>query len=283
MQVIKKLSIGRIITYLFLLALLIVTIFPLVYIIFASFKTDQEILVSGINIFPQQFQFGNYVEAWTMADFKRGTWNSIYMTALIVFGVVLTSTMTGYVFARGSFRGKKFWFTCFMSTMFVSMGSLMLYPLLNVADFLHISNGLWGVIVIQVFGLNITNIFLIRGYINSIPKEIDSAAQIDGCGFIQIFFRIIFPLLKPIVATVALITFRSAWNDYLMPLVFTMGSPESAPLVVQVVALKSSGVAASSWSLMLAGTTISIVPMLLVFVVLNRYFVAGLTAGAVKG
>ncbi len=272
-----------IIAYVILIIILILTVFPLLYVILASFKTNQEILTSGANIFPTKFHFVNYVEAWKLADFGRGTWNSIYMTVLIVLGVILTSTTTGYVFARGDFRGKKFWYTCFMSTMFVSMGSLMLYPLLDVAKFLHLNGSLWGVIVIQIFGLNVTNIFLVQGYIEAVPKEIDEAAKIDGCGFFRIYRNIIFPLLKPIVATVGLITFRSAWNEYLMPLVFTLGDPQKAPLVVQVVSLKSGGAAASSWNLMLAGTAISIIPMLVAFVFLNRYFVAGLTAGAVKG
>lgn len=273
----------NIIAYVVLIILLIVTVFPLLYVVLASFKTNQEILTSGANIFPTKFHFENYADAWKLADFGRGTWNSIYMTVLIVLGVIVTSTITGYVFARGNFRGKKFWYICFMSTMFVSMGSLMLYPLLDVTKFLHLNNSLWGVIVIQIFGLNVTNIFLVQGHIESIPKEIDEAAKIDGCGFFRIYTNIIFPLLKPIVATVGLITFRSAWNEYLMPLVFTLGDPQKAPLVVQVVSLRSGGEAASSWNLMLAGTTISIIPMLIAFIFLNRYFVSGLTTGAVKG
>lgn len=278
-----SLKAGKIAAYIFLSILGIITVFPLIYIFFASFKTNQEILTSGINIFPEVFRFENYKEAWTMSDFGRGTWNSLYMSVLITVGVIAVSSMTGYVFARGHFRGKKLLYLLFMSTMFVSMGSLMLYPLLDVAKIFHMNNNLWGVIIIQIFGLNITNIFLIQGFIHTIPSEIDEAACIDGCGFFKIYTHVIFPLLKPMIATVGLITFRTAWNDYLMPLVFTLGDSRKAPLVVQVVSLKSSGAAASAWNLMLAGTVISIVPMLAAFIFLNRYFVSGLTAGAVKG
>ena len=269
--------------YLFLTVILLLTVFPIIYIVLASFKTNQEILTSGANLLPEKFQLDNYIQAWKMTNFAKGTWNSIYMSALIVVGVVINSTIGGYVFARGNFKGKKFLFGVLMASMFVSMGSLMLYPQLDVAKVMHLNNSLWGVIVIQIFGLNVTNIFLVQGYIRSVPQEIDQAAKIDGCTFFRIFYQIIFPLLKPIVATIALITFRSAWNEYLMPLVFTMSNPAQAPLVVQVVDLKSSGAAATSWNLMIAGTVLSILPMLVVYLFLNKYFVAGLTSGAVKG
>jgi ABC-type glycerol-3-phosphate transport system permease component len=120
-------------------------------------------------------------------------------------------------------------------------------------------------------------------YMSSIPYEIDEAAKIDGCGFFRIYWNIIFPLLKPLVATVGLLSFRAAWNDYMLPMIFTLANPQKSPLIVGVVSLRNSGEAASSWNLMLAGTTIAIVPMLIVYLFLNRYFIEGLTSGAVKG
>ena len=269
--------------YLFLTIILILTLYPLVYTLLASFKSNQDILASGTNIWPEKFIWENYKQAWVLADFKRYTWNSIYMTFFIVVGVLINSSMAGYVFSRGKFPGKNIIFALFTSTMFISLGSLTLFPLMEIAKFLHISKTLWGVIIIQVFGLQITNIFLVRSFVNSIPGEIDEAAKIDGCSFFRIFWNIILPLLKPVLATIGLITFRMAWNDYLLPMVFTIANPKQAPLVVGVVALKSTGEAASSWNLMLAGTMISVIPMLIVYLFLNRYFISGLTSGAVKG
>jgi multiple sugar transport system permease protein len=135
----------------------------------------------------------------------------------------------------------------------------------------------------MVFGMNVTQVFLSTGFFNQIPKEIDEAARIDGCNFFTIFLYIIAPLTKPLVATICLISFRTAWSNYLMPYIFTIGRPNNIPLVVAVINLKSSGEAASSWDLALAGISISLVPMLIVYLFLNRFFITGLTEGAIKG
>jgi multiple sugar transport system permease protein len=131
--------------------------------------------------------------------------------------------------------------------------------------------------------MNATNLFVSRSYIETIPKEIDEASKIDGCSFFQIFRHIIAPLCTPVVATIGILSFRSSWNDYLLPMVFTMATPKRMPLIVGVVNLKSSGEAASSWNLMLAGTALSIIPMIVVYICFNRYFIEGLTSGSVKG
>ncbi|WP_409345641.1 carbohydrate ABC transporter permease [Paenibacillus sp. MBLB4367] len=274
---------NKALAYGFLLAVLIFTVFPLLYVLLASFKSNQELLASGSTLLPKSFTLDNFKQAWELADFKRYTWNSIYFTFFIVVGVLFNSTMAGYVFARGRFAGKKLFFGLFTSTMFLSLGSITLYPQMEIAKLLHIHTSLWGVIIIQIFGLHIANVFLVRSFVNSIPHEIDEAAKIDGCSFFRTFWNVILPLLKPIIATIGLITFRQAWNEYLMPMIFTISNPKQSTLTVGVVALKSTGEAASSWNLMLAGTMISIIPMLAVYLFLNRYFIAGMTSGAIKG
>lgn len=269
--------------YLFLTVVFVIAVFPIIYILFSSFKTNQEILTSGAAIFPKEFQFDNFKQAWELANFKIYTWNSLYMAFFIVLGTIFTSTMAGYVFARGKSATKTIIFAVISATMFISAGVLFLYPQLQIAKLMHLNKSLWGVIIIRVFGINVTQVYLARGYINTISPEIDEAAKIDGCSYFRIFWNIIFPLLKPLIATIGLLSFMSSWNDYLLPLVFTMSDLKSAPLVVGVVSLKNAGEAASSWNLMLAGTTISVMPMIIVYLFLNRYFISGLTSGAVKG
>lgn len=275
-------KIGKIIMYVFLLAVAFVTLLPVLFSFFASFKSNQEILTSA-SLIPKKLCLDNYVQAWEMADFKTYTWNSIYMTFFSVIGVVLSASMGGYAFARGEFPGKKLWFTLFTATMFISLGTITLYPKLQIARLLHINKSLWGIIIMNVFAVGPTNLFLVRSFIESVPREIDEAATIDGCGFVRIFFQILLPLIKPILATIAIITFKNVWNDYLLPMVFTISSPSKSPLVVGVVALKNTGEGATSWNLMLAGTMISVIPMIVVYLCLNKYFVEGLTSGAVKG
>ena len=277
----KRLS--AMLTYLALCIVFIFVIFPIFYTFMGSFKSNQELLTSGSTIIPRELVLDNYKQAWSLANFERYTWNSVFMSFFIVLGTIITSTVAGYCFERGKFKGKNTIFAIVVSSMFVSLGSLTLYPTVMIAKWFGINKSLWGVILIRVLGMNVTNLFITRTYIRTLSTEIDEAAKIDGCSFFSTFVHIIFPLLKPLIATIAILEFRHSWNDYMMPMVFTMSNPERMPLVVGVVSLKSSGEAASSWNLMLAGTAISMIPMILVYMVFNRYFIQGMTAGAVKG
>ena len=274
---------SAILTYLVLSVIFVFVIFPIFYTFMGSFKSNQELLTSGSTIIPHQFVLDNYKQAWSLANFEQYTWNSVYMSFFIVIGTIITSTVSGYCFERGKFKGKNTIFAIVVSSMFVSLGSLTLYPTVMIAKWFGINKSLWGVIVIRVLGMNVTNLFITRTYIRTLSPEIDEAAKIDGCSFLGTFVHIIFPLLKPLIATIAILEFRHSWNDYMMPMVFTMSKPERMPLVVGVISLKSSGEAASSWNLMLAGTAISMIPMIVVYMIFNRYFIEGLTAGAVKG
>lgn len=273
----------RIPLYLFLAVFFLIAFFPVLFTFLSSFKSNMDILTTGNSLIPKEFVTENYVKAWQMADFSTYTKNSIFLSFFCVLGAVLSSTCCGYVFSRGKFRGKEAVWYLMISSMFVSLGTLTLYPLLMIMKVINLNRSLWGVIIIRVFGMNVTNLFIARGYVNTIPTEIDEAARIDGCSFFRIYYNIIFPLCKPLIATVAILAFRSSWNDYMLPMVFTMTDTKRMPLVVGIMRLKSSGAAASSWNLMLAGTAISLIPMMVIYLVFNRYFVTGMTSGAVKG
>ena len=260
----------------------VLVLFPLFYIVLASFKNTASILTSA-SFFPTSISFSNYVRAWEESNFRTYTWNSVFMCSLIVAGSIANSTCAGYVFSRGSFPGKKPLLALITFSMFISSGSLYLYPQLTIAKAMNLNTSLWGVIVIYIFGINVTNLYLSKNFIDGIPREIDEAARVDGCSFFRIFWNIIFPLLKPLIATVGLLAFMTSWNDYLLPMVFTLGNPASQPLVVGVVSMKNSAELISSWDLMMAGTVMAVLPMLVAFITLNKYFVAGLTSGAVKG
>lgn len=268
--------------YVVLLVFFGITLFPIVYIFFASFKKNAEILTSR-SILPKVWVLDNYIQAWNLANFRLYTLNSIYYAFFIVIGSIITTITLAYVLERGRFRGKKIISIMFISTMFISLGSINLYPQYQIAKFLNVHTSLVGAIMIRVLAINVTQVFVAKSYISTIPREIDEAAKMDGCGFIRIYTSIILPLLKPLIATVGLLSFRFAWNDYMLPLVFTLSKPENAPLVVGVVNLRNTGEAASSWNLMLAGTMIAVIPMILVYIFLNRFFIQGLTSGSVKG
>jgi multiple sugar transport system permease protein len=282
-MIVKKFEPSRILVYAFLLLMAAIALFPVVYILLSSFKTNQEIIVGGVNLLPKEWQFRNYFRAWKLANFGLYTWNSVYMCFFIVLGSIATATVEGYVFSRGTTKFTKFVYSMVMASLFISIGTLSLFPQLGVIKAMKLNGTLWGVVLIMVFGMNVTQVFLATSFFNQIPKEIDEAARIDGCNFLQIFLHILAPLTKPLVATVGLISFRLGWSNYLMPYVFTISRPQNVPLVVGVINLKSSGEAASSWDLALAGISISIIPMMVVYLCLNRFFISGLTEGAVKG
>lgn len=281
----KNRKIPNLFAYIVITAVLLITLFPLIYTVSASFKTNSEILANPAAIFPETPTFQNYIDAWNsdVFDIKRMTFNSIYYTVAIVAATLVTSSMGGYVFARGQFRGKSFWLAAFSLLMFFSMGSVTVYPLLKILNFLHVPKSLPGLMIVRMLGVNIINIYLVRSYVYSLPVGIEEAAEIDGCGFAGIYFRIVLPLLKPIMATIGVLAFQGSWNDYLMPMIFTLSNPKQQPLIVGVVALSNSGESAASYNLVFAGTTIALIPVLLAYAVGNKYFVSGLAAGAVKG
>lgn len=281
----KRETIVNIIAYIILTAVLLITILPLAYAIASSFKTNSEILVSPERLLPKQPTFDNFVTIWTSDTMNIGKMlvNSIYYTLVSVAITLLSSALSAFVFARYEFKGKKFLFTLFSSLMFISLGSITIYPQFEVLGKIGLSNSINGLLVMKLFGCGIVNIYLVRGYINTLPKSLDEAAYIDGCGFMGIFFRVILPLLKPIMATVALLSFNGSWNDYLMPTLFTMNRPDQQTLIVGLMALKNSGEAASAWNLMMAGVTITFIPILLAYSVFNKFFITGITSGAVKG
>jgi multiple sugar transport system permease protein len=288
-------QIGRYILYLFLIIMVIVTLVPIVYTVSASFKTNTEILSGGAHIIPKKFTVENFVIAWTMGSsggsavgrkpvtFADYTVNSIILASITVVGTVIFTSMSAYCFQRGDFPGRKLLYNIFLATMFIAAGSITIFPVVKLASTFGMNN-LYGASIVQIFTTSAANLFLTMGYMRTIDKEIDNAAKIDGCSFFRTYYNIILPLCKPILATIALMSFRHAWNDYLLPMVFTLGKPAQYPLVVGVVALKSfGGEGAAQYNLLMAGTMFSLVPIVAIYLALNRYFIAGITQGAVKG
>lgn len=270
-------------SYIFLILCCLISLFPIFYAIMGSFKSNMDFITGVGGVIPATWHPENYVKAWATANFARYSFNSIYVTLCAIAGAVILTSMAGYVFARGNFPGKKFLMSMFLATMFLATGAITIFPIFSLSKTLHLNTSLWGLIVIYVFSINVANIYLVMGYVKGLPKELDEAARIDGCGFFGTFVRVILPLCKPILATVALLTFKTVWNDYLMPMVFTLSNDELKTLTVGVVSLKSSGGGAGAYDMMLAGTAISLIPMIIFYSFTSKFFVSGITAGAVKG
>ena len=272
---------GFVAKWLFVGTMCIFTLYPVIYAVIGSFKTNAELTLGG-SFLPAEWQFQNYVYAFQKLDFGRYIANSVTLALLTVLFSVLTASMAAYVMARRTFPGKQVLNVCYLCSMFVSIGSVSLYPLYKLLSAVGLNSSMVGLALLLTGG-QAANIFLITGFVRSVPRELDEAATIDGAGTFRIFWQIIVPAIKPILGVVALFSFRHAWNEFVSVQVFSMSNPNLKTLSVAVASLRYSANAAAEWHIMAAGASIALLPILIVYLFANRQFIAGLTAGAVKG
>lgn len=271
---------GKTILWCFLLAIAFFTLFPVVITLLGSFKTNLE-LTAGATILPKEWQFANYAEAWRQGGFSTYTWNSLFVSSAATIGTLLVASMAGYVVDRRDFFGKRFFVVLQASTMFISIGAVVLRPQFELMVKLHLHTTLWGVVLILI-SAHATTFFILLGFFKAIPRDIDEAATLDGCSFFGIYWRIVLPLLLPGLGVSGLFAFRNAWNEYILPLVFTMNMPELQTLTVGLTSMRYTNSAAAQTHLMMAGACLSMLPLLVVYLFANRTFMQ-VTAGSVKG
>jgi ABC-type sugar transport system, permease component len=267
--------------WLFIGGFCICVLYPVIYAVIGSFKTNAELTLGG-SFFPAEWQFQNYIYAFSQLDFGRYTINSIVLALLTVVFSVGTSSMAAYIMARRNMPGKNLLNAMYLCSMFVSIGSVALYPLYKMLNSLGLTSSMVGLALLLTGG-QAANIFLISGFIRGVPKELDEAATIDGAGQFRIFWQIILPTIKPILGVVALFSFRNAWNEFISAQVFSMANQGMKTLSVAVAGLRYSANAAAEWNIMAAGASIALLPILVVYLFANRQFISGLTAGAIKG
>ncbi|OKP87518.1 sugar ABC transporter permease [Paenibacillus helianthi] len=271
---------GKTVLWIFLLALAFVTLIPVVITILGSFKTNVE-LTTGATFLPSKWHFSNYADAWDKAHFSTYTVNSLIVSLSTVAGTLLVASMAAYVVDRMDFFGKKIYIGMQSFTMFVAVGAVVLRPQFDLMVRLHLHSSLWGVILILI-SAHASIFFILLSFMKGIPRELDEAARIDGSSLGRTFWTIILPLLGPGLGVGALFTFRGAWNEYLLPLVFTMTKPELQTLTVGLANLKYGISAASQTHYMMAGACLSIMPILVAYVFANKSFMQ-MTAGSLKG
>lgn len=229
-----------------------------------------------------KWQIENYIYAFQKLEFGKYTLNSVVLALLTVLFTVTTASMAAYIIARREFPGKKLLTTSYLLSMFISVGSVALYPLYGLLHAVGLTSNMVGLALLLTGG-QAANIFMVSGFVRSVPKELDEAATIDGAGTFRIFWQIIVPAIKPILGVIALFAFRTAWNEFVTAQVFTMSNPGLKTLSVAVANLRYSANAAAEWHIMTAGASIALIPILIVYLLANRQFITGLTAGAVKG
>lgn len=253
-------------------------LYPLFWALGSSLKSDDDFFTDGLNPMPSHFLWANYLNAWREASFSRYFLNTILITLGTVVITLVVTSCAGYVLARTRFPGRGFCLGLVSATLFLPHGYTII-PVFDLMQRLHLLNSLWSVIIVQASGGVVFGTFLFMGYFMAVDRELEDAAQVDGANFHQTFARIMLPLSGPMLATVGLFTAITAWNSFFIPLVFTLGRPELRTLAIGMYAF--IGENSTEWTLLCAGTVITLAPIILLFVLLQRFFVNGL-AGAVK-
>lgn len=273
----KKFVVNTLI-HIFLISVAITCLYPLLWMISSSLKT-QDMIFKDISLIPHQFRLENYVLAWQEGGFGRNFCNSIIYTASVVFGIVIISSMAAYAFSRLRFVGSKFLFIMFMAAMMIPIpGSFVaLYVLLNK---LHLRNTPIGYILCMInVGLS-TSIFLLKTFFDKMPKELEDAARIDGCSKVGIWWHVALPLAKPVLAVVIVFNALAVWNEYILALII-FDNRKFMPL--QVALQSFQGEFVTNYPLLMAGLTITALPIILIYLLMQKYIIKGVTQGAVVG
>ncbi len=270
-------QIRRLVTYAVLTLVCLIWIYPLLWMISVSFKTEAEIF-SGLSLIPESLQWQNFRRAWVDAYIGDYFINTVIVTVSSVVIVLFTTATMGYVLGRHEFIGKRVIIGLLASLVFLPQGYTII-PVFDLITALRLDGSLLGIILAQSGSAPIIMILLFAGYFRGIPRELEESAVLDGASFPRVFFQIMLPLSKPVIATTIILEFIVSWNDFLVPLVLTLSRPELRTLAVGVYSFQGENF--TSWTDMAAASTISLAPVIIVFLFLQRYFIEGM-AGAVK-
>jgi raffinose/stachyose/melibiose transport system permease protein len=269
--------IRRIITHILMTPLSLIWIYPFVWMMSASIKPNSFVF-AGLALFPTKPFFSNYVDAWVNGNIGRFFINSVIVSVGGVIIVVLTTSSMGYVLGRYPFPGKKIVIGILAALAILPQGYTII-PIFDLIDKLHLDGTLFGIILAESGQAHIIQLLLYAGYFRQLPSALEEQALIDGASYFRIFFTIFLPLAAPATATVIILQFIASWNDFLLPLVLTLSQPDLQTLAVGVYSFQGEN--QTDYAQMSAASTISLLPVIAVFLFFQRYFVEGL-AGAVK-
>lgn len=264
----------RIAAYIVLFIFAIMYIGPLYMLLNTSLKTLPEFFKSATAL-PETLNFGNFVDAWNQASFPRLLLNSAIYTAVSTTVYIITAIFVAFPLARGLVRGHKLIFTLFVIALFLPPA---LIPQFQLILRLGLYNNPIGYMLF--FLINPIGIIILVGYIRTLPKELDESAAMDGCGYFRFVWQVIIPLSKPAIATVVVLHAIGIWNELILPTIY-LTSEQYFPVTRGLIVFQ--GVYGSNWPTLAAAVLMLTVPMIILFLALQKYIVSGLTAGAVKG
>ncbi|MCM3784752.1 carbohydrate ABC transporter permease [Neobacillus mesonae] len=278
MESAKNYRFGTLLTELMMILLALVFLVPFYFLFVNSVKTFGDLLTNAAS-WPQAFEWGNYKRAWEITNFPKVLLNSLIVTVISNLLLVLISSMTAYRMVRRNTRFNRVLFTFFVAAMVIPFQSIMI-PLVKVTSTVGIMNSHWGLIICYLgFGVPMS-VFLFHGFVKSVPIEIEEAARVDGSSVYGVFFRIVYPLMKPMYVTIIILNTLWIWNDYLLPsIILQSGDLHTIPIATYAF----FGQYTKQWDLALPALVLGITPIILFFLLMQKHIIQGITAGSVKG
>ncbi|WP_425561523.1 carbohydrate ABC transporter permease [Microbacterium terrae] len=279
---IKRNTWQTVIWFIVLTAITVIVLYPLVWLLFSTFKPNSE-FGQSIAIFPENPTFDNYIkvsEGIAGIPMWKFFWNSLVLAALAVIGTVLSSALAAYAFARIQFKGLGILFAAMIGTLLLPF-HVVIIPQYIIFNNLGLVDTFWPIVLPKFLATEAFFVFLLVQFIRQMPREMDEAARIDGAGHLRIFWSIILPLIRPALITCAIFAFIWSWNDFLGPLLY-LTSPENYPLPIAL-RLYNDQTSTSDYGATVTASFVALLPVLLFFLVFQRFIVDGVATQGVKG
>lgn len=266
--------------HLFLILVSLTCLFPLLWMVACSLKT-QDTIFMDMSLWPKEFHFENYVQAWKGGNFGNYFLNSVFYTVVVIFFIVWFSSMAAYAFSRLEFPFRNTIYHIFLATMFIPIPGafVAIFVILNKLGLLEGNKAILGYILPQINAGLPFAIFMLKTFFDKMPKELEDSARIDGCNKWQIYLHVALPLSKTAIAVIVIFNALIVWNEFLLAKLIL---PDNL-MPLQVGLLKFQGERITEYPQLMAGMTITIVPIIIVYLLMQKNIIKGVTAGAVKG
>ena len=276
---IEKRRIGKAVVYMVLILLALYTLFPLLILVINSFKPHTDIIANPLSC-PRPVDIGFVIKALRELKFAQSFFVTLFITTISILMIVMASSLAAWAMIRNKTVYSKLVFYIFIAAMLVPFQAVM-FPLLNVFEKIGMKN-IWGLVIMYGgFGMSMS-IFLYHGFMKSVPVSLEEAAVLDGAGAIQIFLKVVFPLVKGTTSTVIILNALWIWNDYLLPFM-VIGNGEIRTMTLELYFAKmKAGVYGNPWELIFPSVLVTIIPIIIVFLFLQKYIMKGVVDGAVK-
>ena len=273
----RKVRIQHSLLFVILMIIGLTMLVPFFWTLSSSFKYDREIFEYPIKWIPEVFRWSNYQEVWTRVNFLTYYLNTIKLSIIVTVGQVVTCSLAAYSFAKMDYPGRDKIFLCYLATMMVPWHAIMI-PQFIIIKNMGFYDSHWSIILMNLFSA--FGVFLLRQFMLGIPMELSEAARIDGCGELKIYSQIIMPMCKPGLATLVVFTFNFMWNDYMGPMIY-MNTDKLKTIQICLAAFRTEY--GAEYGLIMAGTVCSLLPMVLIYCVAQKYLIEGIAFSGLKG